>query len=115
MGGSGSGGGGGGIWIDNDSCGGEFTFLVTISTGDMKKAWDACLVGDKVTIQSTNDAIPKMQIILENGGFIIGVVPASAAGLITCIKSGWKYRGKIIDKSGNGHNPQIKVTVKGER
>lgn len=115
MGGSGSGGGGGGIWVDNDRCGGEFTFLVTISTGDMKKVWDSCAVGDRVGIQSTNDTIPKMLIVRELDGLVIGVVPPSASGLLNCIKSGWKYRGKIISKAGNELNSQIKVTVKGER
>lgn len=115
MGGSGSGSGGGGIWIDNDRCGSEFTFLVTISTEDVKLVWDRCEVGNRVVIQSTNDTIPKLLIVRERDGFIIGVVPPSASGLLNCIKSGWKYRGKIIDKAGNEYNPQIKVAVKGEK
>lgn len=117
MGGSGhgGGGGGGGIWVDNDNCGGEFAFWATVSAADMEAVWDACIVGDLVVIQSSNDTIPRMHIIRELDGFIIGVVPASAAGLFNCIISGWTYRGKVIVKIGNEHNPRIKVTVKGER
>lgn len=114
MGGSGSGGGGGGTWIETGSCGGEFAFLVTIITVDMREVWNTCSVGDKVCIQITNDTIPKMQVIREQDGFVIGVVPPSKAGLLKCIKEGWKYRGKIIDKVGSEHKPQVKVIVKGE-
>lgn len=113
MGGSGT-GGGGGIWVDNDRCGGEFPFLVTISLGDMKKVWSSCSVGDGVVVQSTNDTIPRMLVVREHDGFVIGVVPPSSSGLLICIKNGWTYRGKIIEKGGNEHNPKVKVIVKGD-
>lgn len=118
MGGSGSGGsgGGGGIHVDQVRCGDTFELEVVIIQNTEVAVWNNCQPNEAVYIIVVRvGRLPRMEVRKVADDFVVGLVPPSASGLINCIESGWKYRGKIIKKTGSQYSPEITVMVKGDK
>ena len=112
MGGSGNGYGGGGGAGPTESCGRTVTFLIVINN-DEETIWASTMVGQLVNIAAIQGSIPKLEIRLTNNDFLLGLVPGNYSWLLGCIQKGWRYDGKITQKSGNELNPQLTVEVTG--
>lgn len=103
---------GGGSTSDGIDCGRECEFLVIIE-GNEETIWKECKVGQEVYLEFIRANLPRLEVKRLPDKATLGLVPASYTMLISCIESGWEYKGKIGKIMGNEYDPKIYVKVKG--
>lgn len=112
MGGTSSYDGGGGIPIIDLECGGIFEFLL-ITNDNQETIWQKCKVGQEVYIKLVQDELPRLEAKRLSDELLLGLVPPSKIMLISCIKDGWEYRGRIEKILGKEYDPKIYIKVRG--
>ncbi|KTE91835.1 hypothetical protein [Desulfitobacterium hafniense] len=113
MGGSNYDGGGGSPTI-NLGCGGIFEFLL-ITNDNQETIWQECKAGQEVYLELVEDELPRLEARRLSDDLILGLVPPSKIMLISCIKDGWEYQGRIEKISGSEYDPKIYIKVRGIR
>ncbi|MBO8172981.1 MAG: hypothetical protein H0Z33_13965 [Bacillaceae bacterium] len=105
------GGFGGGTGKTVNRCGEKVTILLIVNE-NQKAVWRNVSVNDEVSIILRNDdTLPVMEVKKEKDNFSIGVVPPKYSWLLKCIEEGWEYKGVVIKKEGNQHDPKVTVEV----